>query len=509
MSANPIKATIYRKQNRSGTVSFVVRHGKNPNGGFRVKVFGPNEEQQAKDFLEEWNRRLAAEVGSLHLLEEVHQQEIRLALKKLDGTGAGILQAVEFFLRNTNLKHPRIPFSIGVDHFVSSLKERKRSAEYSSSINATTLKPFQLHIKDKLLSEITKENVRLFLKGKRKWSAYTQHSHRRNLSTYFNYLVREGFLISNPCENIILPRQVKKRVDFWKPHEVFIQLQYCLEKQEYKTLAAIVLSAFIGPRLREASRIKWKQVANLSNIEVLPAQAKTFKRRLINISETASFWLSLIPEKFRDPESTISSLSSITNTAKNIKAALQRKGLIERRIQNGFRQAFAAHHYAKFKDERILSEIMGNSIQVIKESYSGLTNQKQSDCYFNILPKRSYTEGLKKCSELSLWKNPVIINPNWFCLIIDGDLCVIDLEKHKEYKFAKATQPLFDRYRDSISEGCHIDIPNDIAQFLKSKLSFIKEYGFDPSSKETVFLIHETKQIIESYLGIELDDLIL
>lgn len=508
MSANPIKATIYQKKNRSGTVSFVVRHGKNPSGGYRVKVFGPNEEQQAKDFLEEWNRRLAAEVGSLHLLEEVHQHEIRLALKKLDGTGAGILQAVEFFLRNTNLKHPRIPFSIGVDHFISSLKERKRSAEYISSINATTLKPFQLHIKDKLLSEITKENLRLFLTRKRKWSAYTQHSHRRNLSTYFNYLVREGFLISNPCENIILPRQVKKRVDFWKPHEVFIQLQYCLEKQEYKTLAAIVLSAFIGPRLREASRIKWKQVADLSNIEVLPAQAKTFKRRLINVSKTASFWLSLIPENFREPESTISSLSSITNTAKNIKGVLQRKGLIERRIQNGFRQAFAAHHYAKFKDERILSEIMGNSIQVIKESYSGLTNKKQSDCYFHILPKSSYTEGLKKCSKLSLWKNPVTINPNWAYAIIGDDLAVIDIEKHKELNFTRATNTFFDHNGYSIIEDCQIDVPNDIAQFLKSKTLFIKEYGFDPSSKETVFLIHETKQLIESNLGIELDDLI-
>ena len=486
----------------------MVRHGKNPNGGFRVKVFGPNEEQQAKDFLEEWNRRLAAEVGSLHLLEEVHQHEIRLALKKLDGTGVGILQAVELFLRNTNLKHPRIPFSIGVDHFISSLKERKRSAEYISSINATTLKPFQLHIKDKLLSEITKENVRVFLKGKRKWSAYTQHSHRRNLSTYFNYLVREGFLISNPCENIILPRQVKKRVDFWKPHEVFIQLQYCLEKQEYKTLAAIVLSAFIGPRLREASRIKWKQVADLSNIEVLPAQAKTFKRRLINVSKTASFWLSLIPESFREPESTISSLSSITNTAKNIKGVLQRKGLIERRIQNGFRQAFAAHHYAKFKDERILSEIMGNSIQVIKESYSGLTSEKQSDCYFHLLPKSSFTEGLKKSSKLNLWKKQFILNPNWAYNLSGDDLIVIDLEKFKEFRFARETQPFFDENGDSIIADFQIDIPNDIAKFIKSKLSFIKEYGFDPSSKEEVFLIHETKHLIESNLGIELDDLI-
>ena len=507
MSANPIKATIYRKQNRSGTVSFVVRHGKNPNGGFRVKVFGPNEEQQAKDFLEEWNRRLAAEVGSLHLLEEVHQHEIRLALKKLDGTGVGILQAVEFFLRNTNLKHPRIPFSIGVDHFISSLKERKRSAEYISSINATTLKPFQLHIKDKLLSEITKENVRVFLKVKRNWSAYTQHSHRRNLSTYFNYLVREGFLISNPCENIILPRQVKKRVDFWKPHEVFIQLQYCLEKQEYKTLAAIVLSAFIGPRLREASRIKWKQVTDLSNIEVLPAQAKTFKRRLINVSKTASFWLSLIPENFREPESTISSLSSITNTAKNIKGVLQRKGLIERRIQNGFRQAFAAHYYAKFKDERILSEIMGNSIQVIKESYSGLTNEKQSDCYFHLLPKHSYTDGLKKCYELKLWKQNIKLNPNWLYNVTDDNLLVVDIEKAKEYKIAIKNLNNFDENENIPISDFQIDVSQNIEKYLKLKLSFIKDYGFDPSSKEDFFIINETKDLIEQEIGVKMENI--
>lgn len=508
MSANPIKATIYQKKNRSGTVSFVVRHGKNPSGGYRVKVFGPNEEQQAKDFLEEWNRRLAAEVGSLHLLEEVHQHEIRLALKKLDGTGVGILQAVDFFLRNTNLKHPRIPFSIGVDHFISSLKERKRSAEYISSINATTLKPFQIYIKDKLLSAITKENVRAFLKGKRKWSAYTQHSHRRNLSTYFNYLVREGFLISNPCENIILPRQVKKRVDFWKPHEVFIQLQYCLDKQEFKTLAAIILSAFIGPRLREASRIKWNQVAGLSNVEVLPAQAKTFKRRLINVSKTASFWLSLIPETLREPESTISSLSSITNTSKNIKGVLQRKGLLERRIQNGFRQAFAAHHYAKFKDEKILSEIMGNSIPVIKESYSGLATEKQSECYFKILPKRSYTEGLKKCAKLKLWDKQISLNQNWAYNLHGEDLIVVDLEKYRENQFSRESEPVYDQNGDTIIADYQIDVPNDIAAFLKSKLIFIKEYGFDPSSKNEVYLVHEAKQLIESNLGIELADLI-
>ena len=508
MSGQPTKATIYRKKNRSGTTSFVVRHSKKPSGGYSVKVFGPQEEQQAKDFQEEWNRRIAAEVGDLNLLEEVHQHEIRLALKKLDGSGVGILQAVESFLKSSNLKHPRISFSIGVEHFISSLKERNRSTQYIASINSTTLKPFQIHIKDKLLSEITKENVRTFLKGKRKWSAFTQHSHRRNLSTFFNYLMREGFLLSNPCENIILPRQVKRRVDFWKPHEVFIQLQYCLEKQEFKTLAAIVLSAFIGPRLREASRLKWKQITNLSNLEVLPAQAKTFKRRLINVSKTASFWLSLIPENHRNPDSPISSQSSITNTAKSIKRVLLRKGLIERRIQNGFRQAFAAHHYGKYGDERLLSEIMGNSVQVVKESYSGLANKKQSDCYFHILPKHSYTDGLKKCAKLKLWNKQVKLDPNWAFNLNGDDLIVIDIEKYKEFRVARDSEPVFDQNGDSIIADYQIDVPKDIATFLKSKISFIKEFGFDPSSKEEVFVVHETKQLIESNLGIDLDDLV-
>ncbi len=151
---------------------------------------------------------------------------------------------------------------------------------------------------------------------------------------------------------------------------------------------------------------------------------------------------------------------------------------------------------------------MGNSIPVIKESYSGLATEKQSECYFKILPKRSYTEGLKKCAKLKLWDKQISLNQNWAYNLHGEDLIVVDLEKYRENQFSQESEPVYDQNGDTIIADYQIDVPNDIAAFLKSKLNFIKEYGFDPSSKDEVYLVHEAKQFIESNLGIELADLI-
>ena len=50
-----------------------------------------------------------------------------------------------------------------------------------------------------------------------------------------------------------------------------------------------------------------------------------------------------------------------------------------------------------------------------------------------------------------------------------------DLEKYKEFRFARETEPVFDDNGDSIIADYQIDIPNDIAKFIKSKLSFMNE----------------------------------
>jgi len=505
MSAAPIKATLYRKKNRSGSTSWAVRHGKDQDGRYQVKVFSPGQEPQARSFMEEWNRQMAAEDGNLHLLEEVHQHEIRLALKKLRGTGVGILKAVEFFLTHTTIKHSNVPFSTGVDNFLVSLKERQRSQEYIASIYSTTIKPFELHIKNKIITDITNQDVKTFLKSKKNWSTYTQHSHRRNLSTLFNYLIKEGYLNSNPSTGITLPRQVKSKVDFWKPHEVFVQMQSCLENKEFKALAAIVLAAFVGPRLREASKIKWQQISDLNAVEVLPSQAKTYKRRNINISKTASFWLSLIPPEIRDPNSRICSAGDITSVIKKLKKFLELQGHLERRIQNGFRQAFAAHHYAKHKDERTLSEIMGNSVQIIKESYCGLTTRKESEFYFHLLPRESYIEGLKQALNLKLWLNIPKTNPDWYYAYSKNSIAAIDLKKYKEYSLRRASETILD---DSYGvDSYNVKLPRKTEDFLIKQFSFRRKYGFDPADKDEVYLVYETKQHLELELGDKLENI--
>jgi hypothetical protein len=150
---------------------------------------------------------------------------------------------------------------------------------------------------------------------------------------------------------------------------------------------------------------------------------------------------------------------------------------------------------------------MGNSIQVIKESYSGLTNENQSDCYFHLLPKHSYTDGLKKCNELKLWNQNIKLNPNWLYNVTDDKLLVVDIEKAKEYKIAIKNENNFDKNENIPISDFKIDVPQNIANYLKLKLSFINDYGFDPSSKEDFFIIHETKDLIEQELGVKMENL--
>lgn len=501
MKIEPIKATLYKKANKSGTKSFGVRHGIKPNGKYAVKIFPPGNEEQARRFVEEWNNKLNADRGSPAMLEEVHQHEIRLALQRLKNTGASLLQAVDFFIKHGKPTYPDTLLTEGIQLFLKTLQDRHRKPEYIATIRATTLVPFTTFVGNRTILQVSKEDVRRFINHKPNWSATTRHVHRRYLSVLFNFFKEEGYVVQNPVEGIVLPTLIKKDVAHWTPEEVWVQLQYCVDNLQHRTLASLVLSSFCGARLRETSRLSWSQFTPSNGVALLANQAKRNKRRLLLPSPNSEAWLRSIPSEDRKGDAKMSSQRAIGQNLQRIKQNLGKKNFFDRRLQNGCRQAFAAYHYAKFRNDAQLAEVMGNSPATIREHYAEIVSQSEADIYFHLLPKDTLTTGLDDCLKMRLWTKTIPANPDW--LIVSSGQTLKVWSKKLSQKFELLKHKYKDRLDrlERLQRATIVKLPIATKQLLFSQLSFMDKYGFDPANEATVHGVMAAKQYLESKLG--------
>lgn len=141
------------------------------------------------------------------------------------------------------------------------------------------------------LSSITTSKIRDFLhqrKAQRLWTNKTFRNNRQYLKSFFNYCVRENYILINPVEKIEkpkIPKRLPRCLNKQQIDKLLLNLD-CYEwfnvLEEKRNKAIIRTFLFTGIRLSELLKLKTNAI-NFEEYEILIQQGKGRKDRIVPI----------------------------------------------------------------------------------------------------------------------------------------------------------------------------------------------------------------------------------
>jgi integrase len=146
--------------------------------------------------------------------------------------------------------------------------------------------------------------------------------------------------------------------------------------------AIIALQGLAGLRLEEALRLIWENVFGIpGHIEITAQNAKTRRRRLVEICPALAAWL----EPFRGMEGKV--WNQITGVNGYERASVRLRGSLKiPSRRNGLRHAFCTYHFALHSNENLTAAQAGNSPAMIHQHYKGLATKAEAEKWFSVMP---------------------------------------------------------------------------------------------------------------------------
>jgi integrase len=157
--------------------------------------------------------------------------------------------------------------------------------------------------------------------------------------------------------------------DFYRPGE----FRALLEAAEGPMRAVIALQGLAGLRLEEALRMTWENVFNIpGHIEITAQNAKTRRRRLVEVCPALAAWL----EPFREMEGRVWTQTATLNGYVSAFSRLREPLKIPSR-RNGLRHAFCSFHLAL------------HSPTMLHGHYKGLATKAEAEKWFAVKPSEA------------------------------------------------------------------------------------------------------------------------
>jgi integrase len=266
-----------------------------------------------------------------------------------------------------------IAFEDAMDRF---MQRGKRSPSYIRSIRQTRNRLRSLH--GKLLNTITPEDLTLAMD--------TMPSSVRNftiriLGGLFNFAIKRGFCIDNPCKKLDMARRETAEIAIYSPAEV-VRIFSAAEKYNPQLMPFLAVSFFCGIRRAEALRLDWCAIDLHENFVKLPAAiTKTRQGRYIEISENCKAWLS--PHAFGTGPVVPFTPDVLRKRLAAIKA-IHQVGT----IKHGARHSFASYWLAKHGDINQLCRFLGHDHpETTFKHYAKAATKREAEKFWAIMPK--------------------------------------------------------------------------------------------------------------------------
>ncbi len=277
-----------------------------------------------------------------------------------------------------------------INLFLDYLKYERKLSENTYESYRYNLIKISNYFKDKNISLLTEDDLRTFLYNSKEVSKTKAH-YLTVLKAFYNYLLDNNLIKTNPAANIKLPKIEKKLPKFLTEDEVDKLLDIRLTKPiDYRNKAMLELLYATGMRISELLNL------TLSNYNEVDASVKVMgkgsKERIIPIGDITIKYLNLYINEYRNfiLKNKISdylfvnyngSKMSRQGFFKILKNLCDECGIQKEISPHVLRHSFATHLLNNGADLRIIQELLGHENISTTEIYSHLSKEKLIDDY--------------------------------------------------------------------------------------------------------------------------------
>ena len=313
------------------------------------------------------------------------------AVKELP-QGYGLTEAVKGFAHTLATIKPKL-ISEAVEDFIAMRKPKAQAAEgkrsqlspvYAAHVESW-LREFAGAFPGHHLGDLNRDFLARYLAAHAKLSPKSRNDRRITLAMFLRWCVRQDFLAVS--HRLLDADAMQKEpldtapADFYRPNE----LRSLLKASEGEMRAVIALQGLAGLRLEEALKLTWANVFGIpGHVEITARNAKTRKRRLVEICPSLAAWL----ENFRDKEGKVWTQTETLNGFVSAFARLRESLEIPSR-RNGLRHGYCSFHFAMHANENLTAMQAGNSPSMIHQHYKGLATKKEAEAWFSVAPAQA------------------------------------------------------------------------------------------------------------------------
>ena len=232
------------------------------------------------------------------------------------------------------------------------------------------------------LPHITTEKVRELLSAHAKYSPATQSLYHRLLSVFFNFAVRQEWILKNPVQAVAAPKIPPKRPEVFTNEQVVKIMDAALnvapESVPYSSLCF-----FAGIRPETAERLSWEHIGK-EKISIVMELSKTPYDYEVPIRPNLAAWLALTP-----PEKRVGRIfPACNNTLRGGIFRKVRKASGVKWIRDGARHQFASCVCALDGVESAVAQMGHKSPTMLYRHYRTLIDKETASAFFEIKPKQ-------------------------------------------------------------------------------------------------------------------------
>jgi integrase len=312
------------------------------------------------------------------------------AMKQLPA-GCGLTESVKSFAHTLATVKPKL-IAEAVEEFLAVRKPKAQAVDgkraqlspvYAIHIE-TWLREFAAMFPGHRLGDLNRDFLAKYIGSHARLSPKSRNDRRAAVAMLLRWCARQDYL---PQTHRLLEADAMQKeqldtaaTDFYRPGE----FRALLEASEGPMRAIIALQGLAGLRLEEALRMTWESVFGIpGHIEITAQNAKTRRRRLIEICPALAAWL----EPFRKREGRVWSQTATLNGYVSAFSRLREPLKIPSR-RNGLRHAFCSYHFALHSNENLTAATAGNSPAMIHAHYKGLATKAEAENWFNVQPAK-------------------------------------------------------------------------------------------------------------------------
>ena len=330
----------------------------------------------------------------------VAKERLRLAGEKVS-----IAEAVEFYLTHARRMREVVMVPAAVVRFRDAKDAEGCSARYYRQLGVS-LGALGRWMPERGMHEVRREEIEAWLRGSG-WAAKTRNNYLGDVRALFAWSMKVGFCSMNPAEGIAKARLAEEEIGTLSVGQCEVLLRGALQRPEM--MGFIVLGLFGGLRPAEIQRLSWDAVdLREGTVIVAGSQAKTRRRRVVDLGENAVRWLRCAQNdetRMRNEEGKVCGRYwdarwrmfrralgwAVGSEEKRVKETLRRGdkewGRQGAWPHNALRHTYASMHYAMFQDEAKLQAQMGHeSASMLHRHYRALVTKREAERFWGLRP---------------------------------------------------------------------------------------------------------------------------